>query len=244
MTLEELAYRANLFKNDLQFMHWHAAGDDFDTVHAITNELYEEMATEVDDIVEMAITAGEDVGNMSSTAEHIDCDSQYEPLSDKAYCMDTFTAALAEKGKDYIDALTEVETNNSGDQSKIDEFINFWNKEVLYKNGARTICCDDKCEADYRDLMDPENDMYAGANDEDDEDNKSLDDGVTDMYSYNDAYANNYMSTDMVYSKGQEVDSPSFDDIGEPSDEAADEEADEQENTEPEEPTEDTGSEE
>ena len=241
MTLEELAYRANLFKNDLQFMHWHAAGDDFDTVHAITNELYEEMATEVDDIVEMAIAAGEDVGNMNSTAEHIDGDSQYEPLSDKAYCMDTFTAALAEKGKDYIDALTEVETDNSGYQSKIDEFINFWNKEVLYKNGARTACCDGKCEADYRDLMDPENDMYAGANDEDDEDNKkSLDDGVTDMYSYNDAYANNYMSTDMVYSKGQEVDSPSFDDIEEPGDEAADTEADEQEAEVPEE----TGSEE
>lgn len=196
-SIAKAAMYAHLFANDLKHMHIHATGTEFDRIHLITQELYEELTTEIDELSEIAVAEGEKVPNMSDTKSYVDSESEWQPVTEECIDWPTFTDKLCEKGKNYLDALKDISSENS--QTVIDDYIHFWSKEIDFKNAARLL---EPMESDYLDIMSDYNDEkeaeYA-------EREKELSDDTVDMYTYNDAYANNKswdgfesLKTDMV----------------------------------------------
>jgi DNA-binding ferritin-like protein len=205
-SIAKAAMFANLFANDLKHMHWHASGTEFDKIHSITEELYEEALAEADEIAEIAIAAGEKMGNISDVKSFIETgeSGEWEVVSEDAITWPTFVDYLKDRGEKYIDALNDIKDEDS----VIEDYIHFWNKEINYKNAARAFL-DQPMEADYIDAA-AEAANYLGPKDE--ETDESLSDDVVDMYIYADAKANNSswngfetMSSDMIVSGGEEV---------------------------------------
>lgn len=204
--IAKAAMFANLFANDLKHMHWHASGTEFDKIHSITEELYEEALAEADEIAEIAIAAGEKMGNISDIKSFIETgeSSEWEVVSEDAITWPAFVDYLKDRGEKYIDALNDIKDEDS----VIDDYIHFWNKEINYKNAARAFL-DQPMEADYVDAAAEAANYLGPIEDEADE---SLSDDVVDMYIYADAKANNSswngfetMSSDMIVSGGEEV---------------------------------------
>ena len=206
--IAKAAMYANLFANDLKFMHWHASGTEFDKIHAITEELYDEAFDEADDLAEIAIAAGEKVANVSDIKSFVETgeSGEWEVVSEEAITWPAFVDYLKDRGEKYIDALKDIEDEDS----VISDYIHFWNKEINYKNAARAIL-DQPMEADYIDAAAEAAD-YLGPRDGDVNNGDDLSDEVVDMFTYADAKANNStwngfetMSSDMIVSGGQEV---------------------------------------
>ena len=206
--IAKAAMFANLFANDLKFMHWHASGTEFDKIHAITEELYDEAFDEADDLAEIAIAAGEKIANVSDIKSFVETgeSGEWEVVSEEAITWPAFVDYLKDRGEKYIDALKDIEDEDS----VISDYIHFWNKEINYKNAARAIL-DQPMEADYIDAAAEAAD-YLGPRDGDVNNGDDLSDEVVDMFTYADAKANNStwngfetMSSDMIVSGGQEV---------------------------------------
>lgn len=204
--IAKAAMFANLFANDLKHMHWHASGTEFDKIHSITEELYEEALAEADEIAEIAIAAGEKMGNISDIKSFIETgeSGEWEVVSEDAITWPAFVDYLKDRGEKYIDALNDIKDEDS----VIEDYIHFWNKEINYKNAARAFL-DQPMEADYIDAAAEAANYLGPIEDEADE---SLSDDVVDMYIYADAKANNSswngfetMSSDMIVSGGEEV---------------------------------------
>lgn len=206
--IAKAAMFANLFANDLKFMHWHASGTEFDKIHAITEELYDEAFDEADDLAEIAIAAGEKVANVSDIKSFVETgeSGEWEVVSEETITWPAFVDYLKDRGEKYIAALKDIEDEDS----VISDYIHFWNKEINYKNAARAIL-DQPMEADYVDAA-AEAANYLGPRDGDEINGDDLSDEVVDMFTYADAKANNStwngfetMSSDMIVSGGQEV---------------------------------------
>ena len=206
--IAKAAMFANLFANDLKFMHWHASGTEFDKIHAITEELYDEAFDEADDLAEIAIAAGEKIANVSDIKSFVETgeSGEWEVVSEETITWPAFVDYLKDRGEKYIDALKDIEDEDS----VISDYIHFWNKEINYKNAARAIL-DQPMEADYVDAAAEAAD-YLGPRDGDEINGDDLSDEVVDMFTYADAKANNStwngfetMSSDMIVSGGQEV---------------------------------------
>lgn len=206
--IAKAAMFANLFANDLKFMHWHASGTEFDKIHAITEELYDEAFDEADDLAEIAIAAGEKIANVSDIKSFVETgeSGEWEVVSEETITWPAFVDYLKDRGEKYIDALKDIEDEDS----VISDYIHFWNKEINYKNAARAIL-DQPMEADYVDAA-AESADYLGPRDGDEINGDDLSDEVVDMFTYADAKANNStwngfetMSSDMIVSGGQEV---------------------------------------
>lgn len=206
--IAKAAMFANLFANDLKFMHWHASGTEFDKIHAITEELYDEAFDEADDLAEIAIAAGEKIANVSDIKSFVETgeSGEWEVVSEETITWPAFVDYLKDRGEKYIDALKDIEDEDS----VISDYIHFWNKEINYKNAARAIL-DQPMEADYIDAAAEAAD-YLGPRDGDVNNGDDLSDEVVDMFTYADAKANNStwngfetMSSDMIVSGGQEV---------------------------------------
>ena len=206
--IAKAAMFANLFANDLKFMHWHASGTEFDKIHAITEELYDEAFDEADDLAEIAIAAGEKIANVSDIKSFVETgeSGEWEVVSEETITWLAFVDYLKDRGEKYIDALKDIEDEDS----VISDYIHFWNKEINYKNAARAIL-DQPMEADYIDAAAEAAD-YLGPRDGDVNNGDELSDEVVDMFTYADAKANNStwngfetMSSDMIVSGGQEV---------------------------------------
>ena len=206
--IAKAAMFANLFANDLKFMHWHASGTEFDKILAITEELYDEAFDEADDLAEIAIAAGEKIANVSDIKSFVETgeSGEWEVVSEETITWPAFVDYLKDRGEKYIDALKDIEDEDS----VISDYIHFWNKEINYKNAARAIL-DQPMEADYIDAAAEAAD-YLGPRDGDVNNGDDLSDEVVDMFTYADAKANNStwngfetMSSDMIVSGGQEV---------------------------------------
>lgn len=132
--LSELAALMNLFKNDLLFLHHHAKGDKFDTIHEVTDKLYHKASEDLDTLAELALRWNEEVGNFSDAAGNI----LYEPCRDSHVSWNVFVATLANKGDIILNALQFVNKSYPSDVlSVIDDMVAFWDKEINYKNAAR-----------------------------------------------------------------------------------------------------------
>ena len=125
---------ASLFANDLKHMHWHAVGTDFDKVHDISEVLYEEASHEADDLAEIAIAAGEKIPNISTATSFVDS-HEWEVITAEAIDWDSFVEYLDKQGTKYVQILRSIRDVDS----IIDDFIHLWEKEIHYKNSARSF---------------------------------------------------------------------------------------------------------
>lgn len=141
MELSDLTYYAYLLKNDMHHIHLHCGGPDFDKIHSLTQELYEELDKEIDDLAEMAISEGCSVESFSNVKSFID-ESQWEPENENLYDWTAFVNALNDKGGKYLDALSETTPSVNVHRSILDEFEAFWQKEINFKNSSRLLNTD------------------------------------------------------------------------------------------------------
>lgn len=198
--IAKAAIIAVMFANDLKMMHHHAAGTEFDKIHKITDELYDEMFTEADEIAEIAIGKGEGMPNASEIKSYVD-ENEWDPLTEESVTWPVFVDELAKRGEKYLSYLEGIK----GESALIDDYCHFWQQEINYKNAARALD-DGPMEADYIDILD-ETEKEKEA--ELDAEAAELSDDVVDMFTYNDAYVNNSswkgfepMSNDMVVAQG------------------------------------------
>ena len=178
MTLAELTYYAFLLRNDLHHIHLHAAGPQFDKVHAITDELYDEAQDEVDSLAEMAIAEGCEVKSFTDVRSVID-DSQWPTIEGEVFDMPDFVEAFDEIGHRYLDAIEDCDCNDIH-RAALDEIALFWDKEVNFFNAARQIGCEE-CEAEIDDELDDTDAMEAASIEDDDDEEFGLQSMTSDM---------------------------------------------------------------
>lgn len=134
----DVTYYAIILKNDLHHIHLHAAGEDFDDVHSITKNLYEELEKEIDELAEIAISEGFEMDNFSNAKDHIINDT-WELETANTYSFTDMTKAIAHKCGIFLDVISSTELKNNADKIYLDYLKYFWNKEVNYKNVGREL---------------------------------------------------------------------------------------------------------
>lgn len=136
--LSEIALIMSLFSNDMKYMHLNATGNDFDRVHFVTEELYKKSAEDTDTLAELAIRNNELVENFTNSGNIVP-NEVYLPLIDgMKFDENEFIKYLKLKGDLLLSALRRINKNYPSDTlSKIDEIIDYWSKEIEYKNNQR-----------------------------------------------------------------------------------------------------------
>lgn len=131
----KVVYIGQLFLNDLKHMHFHAVGPQFDSIHKITQDLYEALELQLDNIAEFSMTRGNQIQNFSDIKSFVDCDSEYTPLTIEMFDWHTFCNSLLSQGGVFLDTL---ESSDLPSFVK-DEYLSFWNKELYFKNALRLV---------------------------------------------------------------------------------------------------------
>ena len=135
--LNALAGLMSMFANDLLFLHHHAVGEKFDTIHAVTEELYKKAIEHLDSLSEQAIIWKEYVGNYNFLSDSL-LEFYGHPCETEKIDWLMFVNTLDDKGNTIVDALRSITEKYTSDvKSLIDEMVIFWNKEISYKNAAR-----------------------------------------------------------------------------------------------------------
>lgn len=135
--LNDLAGLMSIFANDLLFLHHHAVGEKFDTIHSITESLYKKAIEHIDTLSEQAIIWKEKVGNFNVPEESLK-EIYGEPCQEEKIDWLMMINVLDDKGNIIIEALHNLADKYTSDvKSLIDEIILYWNKEINYKNAAR-----------------------------------------------------------------------------------------------------------
>lgn len=127
---------AVLIGNDFWYMHLYAKDEDFDKSHQLTGHYYDRLGWEGDELMELSIEVGAEVFNPSEVGKWL---PEYTPESDKAYSYTTIVAKAQEKLNTYLDALKDMRnsTSRTDIQSRLDECLRYWEKEINYKLAAR-----------------------------------------------------------------------------------------------------------
>lgn len=131
----KIVYIGQLFLNDLKHMHLHAVGPNFDTIHSITQDLYDVLENQLDDIAEFSMTRGNRIQNLSDVKSFVDCETEYTPLTIEMFDWKNFCECLLNQGKIFLDALEESDLPGYVK----DEYLDFWNKELYFKNALRLV---------------------------------------------------------------------------------------------------------
>ena len=135
--LNSLAGLMSMFLNDLLYLHHHAVGDKFDTIHGVTDELYKKALEHLDSLSEQAMIWKEYIGNYAFLSEET-VKIYGQPCEEDKIDWMTFINILDDKGNIIVDALRSVSNRYTSDvKSLIDEMVIFWNKEINYRNAAR-----------------------------------------------------------------------------------------------------------
>lgn len=138
ISLDQVVYFAVLLKNDLHYVHLHASGRDFDDVHQITQELYEELEKEIDELSEMAISEGFHLGNFNDVRSYIPQDI-WEAENSETYNYDDMVEVLSSKLGLFLEALNSTKVLNVNDKKYVNDIKYLWNKQLNYKNSAREL---------------------------------------------------------------------------------------------------------
>lgn len=127
---------AVVFANNMKHIHLHIQGKKFDNIHSVTEEYYEQASEDSDYLAELCMEKGHYVPNFCQAAQYIpaatvatmsECDYK-AAITDLAVYMGTYVSALK--------ALRET-TPDDDIQSKLDDMIRYWNKELNFKNKQR-----------------------------------------------------------------------------------------------------------
>ena len=124
MKLAELGEYVYLFANDLRMLHLLARGEEFLSVHAELEDLY-------DFVCESGIAHGEEITNPSSLKEKI---GDWNPIQAQEFSMDEIYEYVIENGKFILQSITECSAEyESYVQSGLDDFAKDADKIINYK---------------------------------------------------------------------------------------------------------------
>lgn len=125
-----------LVNNDFHYMHLLSSGKDFDKSHNLAQEYYDLIDDDVDYLMELALEVGAPIINYTKAGDLI---SDYTPESMTNYDYQTLIKHLSDKISVYISALKElrVYTDNESIQSRLDDMIRDWEKELNYRLARR-----------------------------------------------------------------------------------------------------------
>lgn len=137
MTMDQITYLCVMLKNDFHYIHLHAAGPDFDKIHSIAGDLYEELQQEEDELAELAISNCCPIDNFNNIISAYTQENK-ELLQKEAFSFEDLVEYIDTNGREYLDALKSVECDDET-QDYIDEIKLFWKKQVDYFNAARKI---------------------------------------------------------------------------------------------------------
>ena len=128
---------AIVISNDFWYMHLYSKDEDFDKSHQLTGQYYNNLADQADTLMEWAIQEGYPVLNNNTALAAF---PEYVIEEDVEYSYFEIVERSKSKLSIFINALRELRnfTDNSGIQSKIDEWLQYWDKEVNYKLARRT----------------------------------------------------------------------------------------------------------
>ena len=128
---------AVLVNNDLHYMHWLSNGEDFDKSHNLSEEYYVKLGDEVDYLMELTLENKQPIYNCTLAGQLI---PEYQPESKPEYDYPTIIECLKSRISIYISALRELRNSveNESIQSKLDDMVRDWEKELRYKLERRT----------------------------------------------------------------------------------------------------------
>lgn len=136
-TFTVAAATAVLAANDFWYMHLYSKNEDFDKSHQLTGRYYNGLNYEADTLMELAIEVGQPIFNPSDALQII---PSWTPERQDAYDYATIVSNSKLILTQYITALNAVRssTNRTDIQSRLDEMLIEWNKEVNYRLNRRT----------------------------------------------------------------------------------------------------------
>lgn len=128
---------AVVFTNDLKHIHLHANGDDFDKIHNLAEEYYNQMTEETDYLCELAIENGQSMVNPTKALEKA---TGWIPEDSESYDYGTCLSAINVKLALYIESLYQLRDAVTFEdvKSKLDDIIRNWKKELAYKMAKRS----------------------------------------------------------------------------------------------------------
>ena len=128
---------AVLLSNDLWYMHLYAKDEDFDKSHDLTLNYSGKLSYEADELFELAIQEGYDIINPNTAASLF---PEYVIETGTSYSY--FEVVQKAKGKLNLHMINlraaRDATMKTDIQSKIDSFLEYWDKEVNYKLARRS----------------------------------------------------------------------------------------------------------
>lgn len=126
------AVTALLANNDMHYMHLLSKGKDFDKSHNLAQDYYDKLAEDVDYLMELTLEVGYTVPNYSKALDVIpDYPCENLPEYDYATVIEHIKAIIGR----YINALRDLRngTNKDDIQSRLDDMIRDWEKELNYR---------------------------------------------------------------------------------------------------------------
>lgn len=122
---------AVVFANNMKHIHFHIKGKKFDLIHNITEEYYQSASNDADYLAELSMEKEQAVPNFSYAAQYVPA------LVARSNTYDYVTAItdLSMHMKKYIEALETLRNviPDEDIQSKLDDMIRDWKKELNYK---------------------------------------------------------------------------------------------------------------
>lgn len=131
------AMTAVLVSNDFYWLHYQATGRDFDKSHNLAQDFYEKISEEVDYLMELALEVGAPIYNFTQAGQVI---PEHEPESAPSYDYQELIASMKRIVAEYILSLKTLRaaTDNDSIQSRLDDMVRDWEKELNYKLLRRT----------------------------------------------------------------------------------------------------------
>lgn len=131
------AMTAVLVSNDFYWLHYQATGRDFDKSHSLAQDFYEKISDEVDYLMELALEVGAPVYNFTMAGQII---PSHVPETAPSYDYQELIARMKAIVAEYIIALKDLRerTDNNSIQSRLDDMVRDWEKELNYKLLRRT----------------------------------------------------------------------------------------------------------
>ena len=131
------AMTAVLVNNDFHYMHLLAKGVDFDKSHSLAQEYYTQIEDEVDYLMELCLEVGAPIYNYTQAGEVV---TDYQSENESEYDYVTLIEHLKSRIQIYTITLRNLRniTDNPSIQSKLDDMLRYWEKELYYKLVSRT----------------------------------------------------------------------------------------------------------
>lgn len=121
-----------LFTNNMKHVHLHASGEDFDKIHDLCQQYYDKGADESDYLEELSLENNSPVPNPSVMGQYTAFPIETSTAYDYEDCLFSVTNSVAVY-VEYLTSLRESDMVTTDIQSKLDDIIRDWKKEMNYK---------------------------------------------------------------------------------------------------------------